>query len=495
MAARDHDAPHVAQAPNVTATLVSPELAEKAREALARRDFSAFCAWTDPRYIRTRHTKAICEHLQALADGHIRKLMLFIPPRHGKTYHASERFPAYFEGVRGGRADVILASYTIDRARASSRKARHIMREPSWPFLDVRLDPESQAVDEWRTQGGGVVKAAGVGGSMTGFGAHLLAIDDPIKGRASADSPKLREAQWSWYLEVARTRLERDARELLATTRWHSDDIAGRILNTPAAKDWTVLRLPAIAEADDPLGRAIGEELAPELGLTLPRVERGEISSRGFAALYQGSPQIDSGKVFRREWFRYYDVAGASLTLRSAVGLPAVTYPISACIVFQIVDLATSLESSADFTVIGTFALTPRLDLLVLDIARERIEGPRQLAFLQALYAKWRSGRIGIEAVQYQMAFVQAAVAAGLPAVPIKRGHESKETRAWTIAARYEAGKVFHPRFAPWLQDLEAELLAFPVGEHDDQVDVLSDAGAVVAEREVKANPHGAFVA
>lgn len=143
----------------------------------------------------------------------------------------------------------------------------------------------------------------------------------------------------------------------------------------------------------------------------------------------------------------------------------------------------TRTKPKRDFTVIGTFALCPRNELAVLDIYRDdQIPGPDQITMLGSLRNKWRAGRIGIEAVAYQWVAVQAAIRAGLPVVPIPRGQESKETRAWTIAARYEAGQVFHLQGAPWGDALEAELLAFPTGAHNDQVDVLSDAGSVVAE-------------
>ncbi len=114
---------------------------EYARESLARRDFEAFCQRTDLSYIKTRHTRVICQHIQALADNEIQKLMIFMPPRHGKTYHASERFPAYFEGINRGSVNVILASYTIDRARASSRKVRELFKEATWPFVRRRARP------------------------------------------------------------------------------------------------------------------------------------------------------------------------------------------------------------------------------------------------------------------------------------------------------------------------------------------------------------------
>ena len=147
--------------------MIAPEdrgaLRELAREALARRSFGDFCARMDDGYVRAPHTKLLVSHLEALANREIEKLAILMPPRHGKTYHASERFPAWFQGVAGGNADIILASYTIDRARASSRRARALFREPAWPF-DCELAGDSQAVEEWRTGAGGVVKAAGVGG-------------------------------------------------------------------------------------------------------------------------------------------------------------------------------------------------------------------------------------------------------------------------------------------------------------------------------------------
>lgn len=472
-------------------------LREEAREALARRDFEAFCKRSSPRYIQTPHTRMLCKYLQALADGDIRKLMIFMPPRHGKTWHASERFPAFFMGENPD-AQIILASYSIDRARSSSRVVRALMRSEEWPF-DVRLDPESQAVEEWRTTAGGILKASGVGGAMTGFGAHLLDIDDPLKGRKEADSALIRDGGWDWYTEVARTRLMAEGRELITTTRWHHDDIPGRILNTPVAKEWTVLRLPAIAEEGDPLGRAVGEPLAPQLGVPIPRPHLGEISTRGFQAIYQGQPSKDSGDDFRREWFRYYDVVGMQggdmmMRLLDERGTVGKQYRLSQCRIFQIVDLARTKSDTADFTVIGTFALGPLHELIVLDWVREQFDGTQHIPQIRHAWAKWHAGRIGIEAVQFQMVAVQQAIADGLPAVPITRGRESKETRAWVIAARYEGGMVFHPRFAPWVPALEKELLDFPAGDHDDQVDVLSDAGAVVAEAAQSSMPQGVRV-
>ena len=175
--------------------MIPPEI-KKPGEALARKDFGTFCPRMDPRYLSEAH-RCCARAFQALHDGEILKLMLFLPPRHGKTYHASERFPAWFMG-RHPASQVIIASYTIDLARSASRVARSLFDDPVWPF-ETRLDPNSQAVDEWLTTGGGKLKAAGVGGSLPGFGADLLIIDDPLKGRKEANSELMRQTGWDWY--------------------------------------------------------------------------------------------------------------------------------------------------------------------------------------------------------------------------------------------------------------------------------------------------------
>jgi len=436
---------------------------EYARESLARRDFEAFCKRTDPSYIETRHSKAVCAHLQALADDEIRKLMIFMPPRHGKTYHASERFPAFFEGVNGGNVDIILASYTIDRARASSRKVRELFKEPTWPFVDISLDPDSQAVDEWRTTSGGIIKAAGVGGSMTGFGAHLLAIDDPIKGRAEANSELQRESQWEWYTDVARTRLMARARELLVTTRWHEDDIAGRINDTPAIAKWTVLRLPALAEENDPLGRAPGEPLAPELGIEIPNPKLGEISVRGFEALYQGSPTPAEGDLFKRAWFshRYRE-------------LPTLTQ----CALF--LDGAWKEGVGTDRSAIGLWG-TDGVNYYLIDAWAKRVEYPDLKTKFSDYWSRWKGKGIAptfwpcVEDAASGIPIIQELRrTTNIPIVGVTVD-KSKYTRAEAVTPLFEAGKCFLPEEAPWLDEWIEEHVSFP-GKHDDLVDTTSGA-------------------
>ena len=240
----------------------------------------------------------------------------------------------------------------------------------------------------------------------------------------------------------------------------------------------------------DELGRLPGEALWPEVRPRDFLLKQRIKSARFFEALYQGRPRPDSGTIFQREWFRYYKVDDNRFYLFDAMGNVMQSYQRHACRVFMTVDLAAGISTAeGDFTCFGVFALCPRYELVVLDWFRGRIDGTRQIPTLKVYSSRHRAVRIGVEAVAYQWTFVQQALAQGLPIAAIKRGRESKEIRAYMIAGRYEAGQVFHPLNAPWVAALENELIDFPTGAYDDQVDVLSDAGDVVAQAMNRPNP------
>ncbi len=462
-------------------------LAAAAREALARRSLEDFCARVDPTYIRGQHTRKLIDHLEALRAGEIEKLMVSMPPRHSKTYHVSERFPAWWLG-QSPADQVILASYTIDRARASSRKARSLFREPTWPF-DARLQAGAESVDEWRTAAGGIVKAAGVGGSMTGFGAHLLNIDDPIKDRAEANSPTRRDALWSWYTEVAKTRLMRRGRELLTNTRWHEDDLTGRILNSAGASKWTVLNLPALAicpqcdsitcghDVVDELGRHPGEILWPEGGIPLPDPALGEISLRGFWSLFQGRPRPDDGTLFKRPWFtrRYRE-------------LPRFTHAA------MFLDGAWKEGIGNDRSAIGLWA-TDGIDYYLVDAWAKRVEYPDLKSKAKDYWARWRN------VASTTVPCVEDA-ASGIPIIQEFRRttnipivgvtvDKSKYTRAEAVSPPFEALKVLlpdtdwdgHGRDVSWVDEWIEEHVGFPGLAHDDWVDTTSGALARLTGR------------
>lgn len=440
-------------------------LAREARSALARRSMLDFCALMDVEYDPTfPHAQIICEYLDALVNREIENLAIFMPPQHGKSYHFSQRFPAYALGVTKGKSLVATVSYTIDVARKNSRAARALVGDLRYPFRDVKLADGAGAVDEWYTTAGGGVKAAGVGGSLTGFGANIICIDDPLKDRAEADSPTMRDRAWSWYQEVVSTRQRAGTQKLLAMTRWHEDDPAGRILNSGAAKSWEVLNLRSLAEEDDPLERPIGAVLWPS-GPRPLSVADGEISSRGFAALYQQRPSPETGSLFQRTWFsnRYKVLPHFVQRGRGVVYL----------------DGAWKTGLGNDRSALAAWVTDGRNYYLV-DAWAGRAEYPDLKAKAAAFWERHRM-------VAATMRFCVEDAASGIPLVqefrrstniPIigVKVDKSKYVRAEAVTPEFESGRVFLPEGAPWLDEWIEEHVAFPSATHDDYVDTTSGA-------------------
>ncbi len=390
-------------------------------------------------------------------------------------------FPAWYLG-HFPEHRIIYTSYEADFAASWGRKARNVLEE--WGGLfGVKVSPESSAANRWDLEGhAGGMNTAGVNGPITGKGANVFVIDDPVKNDQQAESRLYQERTFDWYRSVARTRLRKDGAIILVMTRWNERDLAGRLLQAAeeGGEEWTILSLPALAEGGDPLGRAEGEVLCPALHDKQALLEtRNTLGSYWWNALFQQRPQPAGGTIFQREWFRYFRTDGEFYVLMRAGGEHRVKR--DDCWRFQTVDLAASLKSSADYFVVQTWAVTPERDLLLLDLLRTRVEGPQQLGLLKQQYHRHRPSFIGIERAGYQLTMLQTAIREGLPARELKADRD-KVSRALTIAARYEAGAVYHRAGAPWLQDYEDELLAFPRGGHDDMVDCAGYAGLVLAD-------------
>lgn len=414
--------------------------------------------------------------------GDCRRLIIEMPPRHGKSEFASRFFPAWFVGKEPDKR-VILASYEAEFAATWGQKARDILREWGQPVFGARLNTSSAARNLWnvaRRSGG--MTTAGVGGPITGKGADLLIVDDPVKNAKEANSATIRDQIWDWWQSTAYTRLEPGGAAIIIMTRWHEDDLVGRLLRAEAdgGEPWRRLRLPALAEADDPLGRAEGEALWPaRYGAERLAEIRSVVGSYWFSALYQQRPQVDGGLVFRRPWFRTYRAArgadGQPTHYELAADAGVKRVPVDACYRLSVVDLAVSTSNSADWTVVSTWAVTPDRELVLLDVVRDRVEGADHMPLVRRTFERWRPSFVGIERTAYQLALVQTAVRAGLPVLQLVADRD-KLSRALVASARYEAGMVYHPAAAPWLEAWEAELLAFPNGAHDDQVDTAAYA-------------------
>lgn len=400
-------------------------------------------------------------------------LLVALPPRHGKSTLISVMAPAWYLGLFPER-QVMLTSYEADFAAGWGMRARDHLAEWGPRLYGVGVDPANRAARRWGIQGkaGGMI-SAGVGGPITGRGAHLLIVDDPLKNAEAAMSEVIRERQWEWWLSTARSRLEPGAVVIVLMTRWHEADLGGRLLAASREGGDRVreIRLPAIAEAADPLGRAEGEALWPE---RYPRENlehtRTVVGPYWFSAMYQGRPTPDKGGIFSRRDFRYFELRDGLIEFRRADGRIAQVDP-SYCRKATYVDLAVSERQTADYTVALIVWVTPDGELLIRDVIRERIPGPEQPDFLAAHHV----GAIKVEAIGYQSALLQALQRRGLPVEPVYPDKD-KVTRASAAGALYRSGRVYHLRGAGWLHDFEAELLAFPAGQHDDQVDALAYA-------------------
>lgn len=490
-------------------------------------------------YVPANFHLEIAKGIVDIEQGRLELLIVQLPVQHGKSTTASVWGSAWMLGLHPNWYG-IAATYNTDFAQDRiGRPTRDILERYGEKYFGVGVDPTSRSMKRWNTRAGGGLLSVGVDKPVTGRRADFIVVDDPYPDLAHAMNPKFRAEVVDWFKANVLTRRPKVLRMVAIMSRWTDDDFIGWLIEHARVNGWNyrVLDFPAIAvcpvencdhpkfsfayndegtidvditmcdhDARDSLGRRVGEALWPAVRpLEFLLRQLKDIGSTFFDALFQGRPRKPGGSIFKQEWFRYARLTpdGKIVMLFDQALRVIAQYRVDQCRKFQIVDLSsgdtqtlrsgiTRTKSKPDYFVDGTFLLCPRKELVVFDIFRDnRIDGTAQVPMMAQLRAKYNAGRIGIEAVAYQWTAVQQAVAAGLPAVAITRGNESKETRAWVIAARYEMGQVFHMQGEPWVDALERELVAFPKGENDDQVDVLSDAGAVVAEADSSGTPQG----
>jgi predicted phage terminase large subunit-like protein len=453
---------------------------ELAQRILARKRLLPFVERFNVDYNAGWVHKDVCKRLEQFSrdvvDQKSPRLMLFMPPRHGKSTLASVAFPAWHLG-RNPEHEFISCSYSGSLAMGFSRKVRQVLRESTYKAVfKTRLDPDSQSAEAWLTTSGGGYVAAGVGGGITGKGAHVLVIDDPVKNREDAESQNNRDANWDWYTSTAYTRLAPGGGVLVILTRWHDDDLAGRLLKAgvEGGDEWEVVRYPAIAEEDEEFRKA-NEALHPERYSVeaLRRIERA-VGPRDWSALYQQNPVADDGQYFTRTMVQYFDPAEIdNETMRYYCAW----------------DLAIGKNDRNDYSVGVVVGINEDDDMFVMDVVRGRFDGFELVERILDLYEQWKPSIIGIEKGHIEMAlgpFLEKRVRErGLFEAyfkDLKTGRRDKEARARAIQGRMQQGKVYFPRDAHFTGPLIAELLRFPNGTHDDQVDALAWIGLMMTE-------------
>ena len=454
---------------------------ELAQRALARKHLLPFVERFNPKYDAGWVHKDICQRLEKfsrdVAEQKSPRLMLFMPPRAGKTTLASIGFPAHHLGNFPDH-EIIACSYSGSLAMNFSRKVRNMFRDPAFGvvFPKAELDPESQSAESWLTTEGGGYVAAGVGGGITGKGAHVLIIDDPVKNREEAESALVQEQVYDWYTSTAYTRLAPGGGVLLIMTRWSDNDLAGKLL-AEMGKDgeqWEIVKYPAVAEQDETY-RDKGEALHPaRYNLeALKRIERA-VGPRDWSALYQQNPVPDTGAYFTTAMINYYNPAE-----RDDKSLKF----------YQAWDLAIGKDDRNDFTVGITVGIDRLDNIYIVDIVRDKLDGGQIVEKILDSYQLWRPAMVGIEKGHIEMAIgpflrkrVQERKLHEAYFHDLRTGRRDKEARSRAIQGRMQQGRVFFPKGASFTSSLVGELLRFPSGEHDDQVDALAWIGLMMAE-------------
>lgn len=410
--------------------------------------------------------------------------MIFMPPRMGKSELTSRRLPALWHGIHPND-EIMMATYNGDLAMDMTVDIQRIMDKPEYKaiFPTVNITPEGKRTNyarskheheimpyqdpksrlwDWHT---GSFRSSGVGGSFTGKGADVILIDDPFKNREEADSLTVRENVWKFWTSTLRTRLEGEGSVLLTMTRWHDDDLAGRLMRLAQADQeadqWTILRLPAIREDfeldEDP--RLIGEPLWPDkFDLKTMIATKASIGSRDWSALYQQSPMADSGNIIKKEWLKYWTKLPERFDQ-----------------MIQTWDFAVKDKSGSDFTV-GQVWGRKGADKYLIDQIRGRFNFPDSCQKLIDLTKKYPNAyKKLIESKANGPAVVQTLRSRVTGLVEVEpRG--DKIARLNAVSTEFEGGNVYlpDPSMYAWVKEYERELLTFPAGVNDDQVDATT---------------------
>lgn len=426
------------------------------------------------RYHAAPFHKAVARALEAVERGDTQQLIFCMPPRHGKTEMATKRLAAWYSG-RHPEQNIAVGSYSDTMAEDMGADTRAILATPQFKqvFPRYSLRKGGNAKANIQTAQGGRLVFVGRGGALTGRGAHLLLIDDLYKDHEEARSQAIRDQAWNWFTKVAMTRRMGKKLVVITMTRWHSDDIVGRLTdpdnpcyNAIEAKNWKIIRLPAVAEEDDPLGRKEGAPLWPDgpdkFDLDFLQSQQ-RLDPLGFAALYQQRPTVADGVLFRRENIQRYDPKDLPDNLRF----------------YAASDHAVGTKQRNDPSCFGKAGVDQQNNLWFTELFWERVPTDRAVEQMLSMGTGhnapliwWaESGHISKSIGP----FLNKRMLETDRFINIREIVPSvdKETRAQSIAARVAVGKVYIPKGAIWDKAVE-EMLAFPNGTHDDFVDMLS---------------------
>ena len=428
-------------------------------------NFLDFCRFVWPEMLVGEHHRIIAKALDRVVSGECKRLMIAMPPRHGKSQMGSYLFPAYIMGKKPD-SKLIVGSHTADLAQRFGRMIRNLVDDEKYKelFPGMTLSIDSKAAGRWNTAQGGEAFFIGKGGAMTGRGGNIVILDD-ILDEQDALSDTAMENTWEWYTSGPRQRLQPGGSIIVINTRWKTDDLSGRLLKQQGylkSDQWEVLEFPAIL----PSGNPLWPEYWPIEELEKVKVS---IGMKKWNAQWQQQPTNDEGAVLKRNWWRKWTHDEP----------PMCDY------LLQTMDTAYSKKETADFSVIATWGVfTPDADsgpnLILLNVRKGRWDFPEFKRVARDEYQYWKPDNVLIEAKATGTPLQQELRRIGVPVTMYspggRRTGQDKLARANAVAPLLESGMVWYPEGKEWAEELVEECAAFPNGANDDQVDVTTMA-------------------
>jgi predicted phage terminase large subunit-like protein len=424
--------------------------------------FIDFCKYVWPEMLVGEHHLKIAEALDRVIAGKCKRLMIAMPPRHGKSQMGSYLFPAYLMG-KLPQSKLIVGSHTAELAQRFGRMIRNLVEDERYAelFPNTKLSVDSKAAGRWNTNAGGEAFFIGKGGAMTGRGGDIVVLDD-ILDEQDAVSETAMENTWEWYTSGPRQRLQPNGAIIIINTRWKTDDLSGRLLRQQGqlkSDQWEILEFPAILPSGNPLWPGYW---------SLDELEKVKMSIglKKWNAQWQQQPTNDDGAILKREWWRRWKY----------------DEPPNCSYIIQTMDTAYSKKETADFSVIATWGVfRPNADegpgLMLLSVRKGRWDFPELKRVAKSEYMYWQPDNVLIEAKATGTPLQHELRRMGIPITMYSHGGrrtgQDKVSRANAVAPILESGMVWYPEDEEFAQDMVEECAAFPNGSNDDQVDAM----------------------
>lgn len=430
--------------------------------SLATATFLDFCKYVWPEMLVGEHHIKIAEALDRVIAGKCKRLMIAMPPRHGKSQMGSYLFPAYLMG-KLPQSKLIVGSHTAELAQRFGRMIRNLVEDERYGelFPNTKLSVDSKAAGRWNTNAGGEAFFIGKGGAMTGRGGDIVVLDD-ILDEQDAVSETAMENTWEWYTSGPRQRLQPNGAIIIINTRWKTDDLSGRLLRQQGqlkSDQWEILEFPAILPSGNPLWPGYW---------SLEELEKVKMSIglKKWNAQWQQQPTNDDGAILKREWWRRWKY----------------DEPPNCSYIIQTMDTAYSKKETADFSVIATWGVfRPNADegpgLMLLSVKKGRWDFPELKRVAKSEYMYWQPDNVLIEAKATGTPLQHELRKMGIPVTMYspggRRTGQDKVSRANAVAPILESGMVWYPEDEEFAQEMVEECAAFPNGANDDQVDAM----------------------